>query len=392
VRPGAFYVDYDTHRLYLGTDPDGHQVRASSIDKAITIRSRSVTLDGINVRRFAPSVPHMGAIVVAGADARVQNMTIRDNATNGLHIYAAGVRVRNVTTVDNGMMGLTGTHADSLVLDHVVVDHNNTEHFNTSPSAGGAKIGRSNSVLIRDSVFDDNDGTGLWFDESSYDVGVFGSRMIGNSGHGMSYEISGRADIVGNLIVDNQGNGIKINDSDDIQIWNNTLVGNNRAINVVQDDRDVNPMHSYRDPTLPLSWQSRHVAVRNNLMADSTGDCLLGVEDFTGRFSAIDLDVTAFGNVYNRPDAESPRWIVVWSRGRGDPFAFRSLPRFQKTSEQEEPGAELTGEPAVTAYAPTPAVQALVDEVAQPLPAPIAEHASLAAGQRHLGAWADHLP
>jgi hypothetical protein len=393
VRPGAFYVDYDKHRLYLNADPDGHEVRASSIDKAITIRSPGVTVRGLNVRRFAPSVPHMGAVVVAGRRASLEDLTVRDNATTGVHILSSGVRVRNVTVVDNGMMGLTGTSANSLVLDHVVVEHNNVEQFNPSPSAGGAKIGRSQSVVIRDSAFERNFGTGLWFDESSFNVGIFDSTMIGNAGHGLSYEISGRADIVGNLIVGNQGNGIKINNSDDIQIWNNTLIRNNRAINIVQDDRDVNPMHSYRDPTLPLSWQSRHVAVRNNIMADSTGDCLLGMEDFTGRFSAIDLDVSALGNVYGRPDSASPRWFVVWSRGHGDPYAFRTMGQFRKTSEQEQPGVSLTGEPVVTdSYAPRRVVQSLVPEIAQPLPTPIARHAGLAAGVRHLGAWITAAP
>ena len=44
--------------------PPGRAVRASTLTKAMSIRSTGVTVDGINVRGFAPSVPNMGAITV----------------------------------------------------------------------------------------------------------------------------------------------------------------------------------------------------------------------------------------------------------------------------------------------------------------------------------------
>ncbi|HEY9293509.1 MAG TPA: right-handed parallel beta-helix repeat-containing protein, partial [Microlunatus sp.] len=389
VRPGAFFVDEDKQRLYLGSDPTDHEVRASSLTKAVSIRSRGVTLRGINVRRFAPSVPHMGAVTIAGPDVSLQDLTISENATTGLHTMARRTRLLGVRLVDNGMIGMTATRADDLVLDQVMVEGNNVEGFNTSPVAGGAKIGRTRSVVIRDSEFVDNHGTGVWLDESSYDVGIVNSQMIGNGKHGISVEVSGRIDLVGNLLVDNRGNGIKINDTSDAQIWNNTVVGNQRAINIVQDGRDLDPSGTYRDPRLPLPWQIRNIAVRNNVMSGSSGDTLLGVEDFTGRFSAVELDVTALGNLYHRPDPHGdPRWIVVWSRGAGDPYAFKGLAPFRKTAMQELPGALLSGGSVVQSDLSTrPAVHKIAAAIAQPLPSALAERVGQPTDERQLGAW-----
>ena len=60
VGPGTFYVDYTGDKLYLGNSPVGHTVRASDLPKAISVRAPGTTIDGINVRRYAPSCPDDG--------------------------------------------------------------------------------------------------------------------------------------------------------------------------------------------------------------------------------------------------------------------------------------------------------------------------------------------
>jgi hypothetical protein len=388
VVDGTFYVDYARNRLYVGSDPTGKTVEASSLAKAISIRSANTVIRGIGVRNYAPSVPHMGAVTVDAPNVTLEKVTILRSATTGLHIKDRDGTLRDVTTNENGMMGISATGANNLHLDRVVAQGNNIERFNSAPSAGGVKIGRTVGVTVEDSAFEDNFGNGLWFDESVYDIGVFNSRLAGNTGHGLSVEISGKADIADNIIARNLRNGIKINDSDTIRVWNNTLSQNNRSINIVQDDRDLDAQGSYRDWTLPLTWQNRDIEVSNNIISSSSGNCLLCVEDYSGRWRAAQLNITALGNVYYRPDNRSPRWVVVWARGSKPPEVFETLIEFWEATGQERQSRLLTGEPVLTdELRPEPIVSHSVGAVARPLPVALATKCRVAPGMQHLGAW-----
>ncbi len=332
----------------------------------------------------------MGTITVEAPNVTLTDMRIMDNATTGVHVMAPGVTVRRVVLARNGMMGMTATQADGLQVRGVRVRRNNAELFNAAPSAGGLKIDRSSEITVRDSTFVANHGTGLWFDESVYRLAVVGSRMAKNDGHGLALEISGSADVVDNLIVDNAGDGIKINDTDHVRVWNNTLARNGRPLNVVQDGRDVDPDGSYRDWTLPLTYRNGPISLSNNVVAAprSSANCLLCVEDYSGRFSAEDMQVTALGNLYQRTRADNPGWAVVWSVGPGDPAVFDNLEAFRAQTGQESPGKLLTGQAAVSATNNlTSAVRRLRSHVALPVPAWLAELAGVRAGARHLGSW-----
>lgn len=396
VVPGAFYVDYSTDRLYLGTNPAGKEVRGSDIAKAISIRARGTTVRGIGVRRFAPSVPNMGAVTAEASRITLDNVVIRDNATTGLHVVGSGVSLRHVTVAANGMLGLSATYADGLRVDGLLAEHNNTEGFNMSPVAGGAKIGRTRGVSVRHSVFRRNAGTGLWFDESTYDGEVLDSSSLANEGHGLSLEISAKFLVADALVADNDGYGIKVNNTSDVSLWNNTVVGNDRPINIVQDERSADvrsasghdPRQAFPDPT--MSWLNGPVRVHNNIMGQSRGsaNCLLCVEDYSGRRTAKQMRVSLSGNVYQRRTSSSPAWMVVWSRGHRDPEVFSTVAAFQAATGWEFAHLELTGEPAVgTAWKASDDVTERSSSVALPLPADVAHQLGRPPGVRHLGAW-----
>ncbi len=397
VREGTFYVDYDSDELVLGSDPSGRSVTASALTRALRIRSVGMVVRDIGVRKYGPSVPHMGAVTVEAADVTLDGVAVTDNATTGVHVLSSGVRLQDVDLARNGMMGFTATEADGLEVIRVTARENNVERFNSSPASGGAKIGRTTGVLVRDSEFSGNHANGLWFDESVYDLTVTSSRMVDNAGHGASIELVGKAVVAGNVVARNGGNGLKVNDSEDVEIWNNTFVDNARSLNIVQDDRDLDPRGTFQDPDLPLTWKTQDIAIRNNVLVrtgtvpvpgDESRVCLLCVEDYSGRWTAAEMDVTALGNVYQRPDAMSPKWVVVWSRRDKDPYVFRSVEDFRRTVYQEGSGAEFTGTPALSDdLRPLPALEARYASVAQPLPRNVAELVGREVGTQHLGAW-----
>src|SRR5207237_4592060 len=119
---------------------------------------------------------------------------------------------------NSGMLGINASYADGLTLDHVVSVNNNTEHFNTSPVSGGAKIGRTRGITVSDSVFSDNDGPGLWIDESSYDMTVTNNEMSHNAKHGISIEIYDKAIVNNNTFVCHGGYGIKVHTTNTLSI------------------------------------------------------------------------------------------------------------------------------------------------------------------------------
>lgn len=388
VRPGTFFVDEDSDLLYLGSDPTGRDVRASDLAKAVSVRAAGTRVIGIGVRRYATSVPHMGSVTVEAPQVRLEDMAIEQNATTGLHVLARRVRLTRLSLRGNGMMGLTTNGADGLRIDGLHVVGNNRERFNPAPAAGGAKIGRSTDVEVRDSVFERNLGTGLWFDESVLGIRVLDSRMLRNAAHGISLELSGRALVAGNVLAHNGGNGLKVNDTSEVSIWNNTFTANDREINVVQDDRDLDDQGSFLDESLPLSFRNGPVVIGNNVIAGTArrSDCLICVEDYSDRMSAEDMKVSVTGNLYQRPTGDRPRTLVLWSRGDGAK-AFRSLRAFRRGTGQESTGRLFTGRRVLGhGERVTNLVDELASAIAVRLPRSVATALGISRGANRLGA------
>ncbi|MWA04178.1 hypothetical protein F8568_028125 [Actinomadura sp. LD22] len=396
VKDGTFYVDEASRRLYLGSDPRGHDVRASTLSEAITVGGAGSRLRGIGVRRYATSLPQLGSVKVTAPDVTVENVAVNESATTGLSVLAAHARVRHVTTTGNGMLGVHANYADDLRLDAVRSTGNNVEHFKYSPVSGGVKVTRSRKVAVTGGVFADNLGKGVWMDESVYDITLTGDRILRNADHGVSLELSAKAVVAGNVIAGNAGDGLKVNNTSDVQIWNNSLAGNGRTIHLAQDPRSPSDPHAAgRDPRQKtadpaMTWRVSKVVISNNTLADARPGtpCLLCVEDGTHQRGGGQMGVAADGNVYVRPDG-NPRTLVRWARGSGGTTDFGDLGRFRSQTGQEKRGALKT---AATAAGPDGELERTVAAQADagnalPLPAPIATLLDKPTGTRHVGAW-----
>ncbi|KAB2377512.1 DUF1565 domain-containing protein [Actinomadura montaniterrae] len=396
VKDGTFYVDEASRRLYLGSDPRGHDVRASTLAEAITVGGAGSRLRGIGVRRYATSLPQLGSVKVTAPDVTVENVAVNESATTGLSVLAAHARVRHVTTTGNGMLGVHANYADDLRLDAVRSTGNNVEHFKYSPVSGGVKVTRSRKVAVTGGVFADNLGKGVWMDESVYDITLTGNRILRNADHGVSLELSAKAVVAGNVIGDNAGDGLKVNNTSDVQIWNNSLAGNGRTIHLAQDARSPSDPHAAgRDPRQKtadpaMTWRVSKVVISNNTLADARSGtpCLLCVEDGTHRRGAGQMGVAVDGNVYVRPDG-NPRTLVQWARSSGGTTDFGDLGRFRSETGQEKRGVLKTAATAAGQDGElerTVAAQADAD-TALPLPAPIAALLGKPTGTRHIGAF-----
>ncbi len=397
VVPGTFYVDKANSRLYMGTNPGKREVRASRLKTALSVQGAGSVVRGIGVRRYATSLPLMGTLRVMAGNVTLENVTVTDNATQGIFVNKSGARLRKVTTQRNGSMGLQAVYADGLKLESVKVLDNNVERFKKAPAAGGVKITRSRGLTFKNSVFAGNHGTGLWMDESVYDAKVIGNDMVRNASHGSSFEISSQVVYANNLVAKNSNQGLKINNATNVQIWNNTVVGNGgRPIWLVQDSRLAKNLSTYghdRRRSLPdptVTWVLKNLAVHNNVFSGtgSSNKTLLQLQDDVLDRTAGSIGVVTNGNAYHRPSTTAPAYAVIWASGRTNPYVYSSISKFRSATGRESRGKEFNGAAIVdSAYRPTTALRNVTYATATPLSSTIASLTGKASGSRHVGAW-----
>jgi parallel beta-helix repeat protein len=390
VTAGTFYVDYATDQLFVGSNPAGRTVKASDLVKAATIAGPGSVLRGIGVRNYAPSVPDMGAVAVAGVNVTVENVEINDSATTGLSVFSTGATLNKVTAARSGMLGAHASYADGLKATDMLLLDNNSERFNRAPVAGGFKVHRSRGVTIADSVYSGNLGNQLWFDESVYGITVTGNDILRGTGNGVVLELSATATVADNRIIGNTLDGLLISDTGQVDVWNNTISKNARSINIVQGTRRAtqldtaghDPRQVLPDPT--VTWITGNITVSNNVLADGTFKCVLCVEDFSHERSAAQMNIVSDGNVFKRSSASMPVWATVWSRGAGNPAVYTSIAEYSAATGQDVNSVAIDGGDAATLAA---AIRSSEATASRPLPAKVAPLIGQAAGARHLGAW-----
>ncbi|WP_375426346.1 right-handed parallel beta-helix repeat-containing protein [uncultured Friedmanniella sp.] len=394
VDADSFFVDESGGRLVIGTDPDGAEVRASTLSKGLTIVGAGDTVRGIGVRRYATSVWQLGAATVNNAGVTVEDMVFLDNATTGLSVFAADVTLNRLTSSGNGLMGFHANQADGLEATDLAALDNNREHFNRTPAAGGMKLTASRHVSITDSEFSDNEGHGLWFDVACYDVDLAGSRAERNTGSGIVLEISSHVRVVDNLALDNGLNGLWVIDTDQVEVANNTFARNEGAnLVLVTDGRTTSrPGLSSGDPRRPddpeMVWQSRQVEVYDNVLADG-GSCVVCVVDYTGRLSGAELQLRFDHNYYQQPAAGVA--FASWPSGKPGPaLSYADAATYRDATGQDQASrvAPVAARPAVARSGElSPAVNEAAAEVAEGLSGTAAAASDGEAGLRQLGAW-----
>lgn len=395
VAPGTFFHDRGGNALYLGTSPVGRHVRAAALGKAIRVVADGVVLRGFGVRRFAPSVPDLGAVTVERSGVLLEHVAVIESSTGGISVTrgvgvaAAGVTLRNVLVARNGFTGIHANYADGLVLDRVLADANNAERFSPSPSAAGAKITASRDLTVRDSIFRANAATGLWFDHSTYDVKVLASEFRDNARHGAFVEVSAVLRFADNIVAGNAEDGLMVNNSSHARIWNNTFVGNRRNMVLAQDDRRPSNAPWARDVRFPndpaMTFLVGPVEHFNNVLANPRpgAPCVFCA---TGYATADSMAITSNGNVFSRPSASAPSVLVLWSTGRTTDDRYANL-AVHTAATGDDTGSVLVDGPAVVTPYGLPTASMPGSVATQPLPADIAALLGRAAGTRHIGAF-----
>jgi parallel beta-helix repeat protein len=400
VVAGTFYVDVAAQRLFLGTSPSGHTVRASDLAEAIYLNhATGSVVRGLGVRRYATPVLRYGTVKAFGDGTRLQDLVVEDSATVGIGIRGTGVTVDHTTVRRQGQLGIQAYQSDNLVLTGNRVEGNNTEQFAEIPVAGGIKITSSRHLRIAANYVSGNKSTGIWLDESCYDARVVSNDVVGNSRHGIYFEISALAIIADNVVTDSGGSAIRVADSGYVRIWNNTVLRAHTAVDIIDGPRVATDLslagHDKRQP-LPdpdVTWIVTDVQVRN-LVADSGGRgdtaVLLGANDGNRLRSAATMRITADSDVYVRPPGV-PATLVQWSYWPTALRSYSTLAGMAAATGQERLGIELTGGTGVFANAAAGDLRLRSDSPARgrgtALPADIAAALGRSAGAVDPGAF-----
>ena len=194
VVAGTFWVDQSNKRIYLhGTDAAKGGVEVSSLDVFLTIQGADSVVEGLRVARFSNSADDYGVVKLLGAADRtvVRDVEITDAAFQAFMLAGEestsgileGVVLENLTISRANWMGISSNMVGNLTMRRLWIAHlNQFKEFTNAPQSGAFKASRNRNVKFVDGVVENNNGHGVWFDQSSYDAEVAGNRITGNWG------------------------------------------------------------------------------------------------------------------------------------------------------------------------------------------------------------------
>lgn len=379
VVAGTFFVDEPGRRLYVGTDPAGKQVDASTLQQGLVIQGAGTVVRGIGARRYGNTFWMGGAISAQVDNLVLEHVVSSQNATIGVNGWGKSMRFDHITVTESGALGLALNRVNDFRLTNSLVRENNIESFKQAPVSGGAKITNSERVLILGNGFDQNQTDGLWFDAGVLGVTVVGNRFNYNGGNGLELEWTSKAVVANNYFIRNKKAGVYIIDANTISLWNNTFFENETySVRLFQDTRRS------ADPV--FSMLVRDVTMRNNVLAYGEGSCQYLVDDYNKQITGQNMRMKSEGNAYHRASSSSPSNMVCWANG-SSLASYKSLTAFRAATGNDLQSTLSEGTPILTsAYRLTPAALANNTSVALPVPSAVASLIGVADNTRALGA------
>jgi hypothetical protein len=434
--PGRFFIDAYTNRLYLGENPAGKKVEVTDLQTLLNVLATDVTLRGFGVRRYAASNPQGAVVKIQRARGVAENLVFEDCSMKGLGLYgdrdattgAHGSRVNKVTTRRIGNLGFAITLCDDVTYSGVLAELCNDARFFYAPSAGGFKMSRGRRIRVDRSIFRDNYGIGLWFDEDVAHITITNSDFIRNEQRDLVLEL-GFNHVVANCYFRDSGTGgLQTLNVESVEVWNCTFVGQGRLRGTSTRDSFANPRQisinaderTPRNSSSPGSkvgvdpriaaglipawpgsadkgWIPRKQLVRNSVFGHSNVQAYIGNEDYRKSNDTDEswqvIGVTLNGNVYNRNPATTTQYPWIMARGyvanQSGEIIATTLSQMRSLFPGLETNAlEIVGASIVDSDGDIIATQrAAADAVAVPLPDYIANLIGQPTGSTHAGAW-----
>ena len=223
IGPGEWWFDYANHIIYFHDDPTGHTVETSVLNKAFGGPGNNVIIQYLTIEKFASMYP-VGAIgETQGPNALTQetNWTIENCEVTLNHGFGVRINYRmhilNNYIHDNGQTGIGGgigwraapatqSAMSGILIQGNTINHNDYAHFDPQFGSGGIKFGATSGVTIRHNTIQNNEGSGIHFDDDSGSQFVDGNTITDNSdADGLQMEIGGGTSVFRNNFVARNG-------------------------------------------------------------------------------------------------------------------------------------------------------------------------------------------
>lgn len=307
VGPGEFHVSDGSDTITLGSDPNGNEVRASDLDQALHSWGPNSVVQGLGFRRYANAYEQGGGIRLNDTGGIIRDVVVEDMATSGITMSNGNKVVDHVTVRRSGQLGIGGHKNNNSVVSNSIFTGNNIEHFKDEPVSGGMKFTTARTVTVRNVEANNNRGTGIWFDESSYDLTIVNNTANGNTKHGIEVEISAKGIIANNQAINGGEDGIILFDSGEFKVFNNEVGGSSLfGIKLAQDDR--------RSGDAAIPFLTRDIQLSNNVFGNGGYFQLYALDGRTRR--AVDgWNVTVTGNLFNKRAVKADPTMVAWGKG-----------------------------------------------------------------------------
>ncbi|KAA1057418.1 carbohydrate-binding domain-containing protein [Azospirillum argentinense] len=310
LKAGTFYFDYNADKIYIGDNPAGHKVEAGVTAHAFSGTADNVTIKNLVIEKYAPPVQH-GAIQ-GDVGWTIQDNELRLNYAVGATAQDGSKFIGNYVH-DNGEMGLGGAGAKILVEGNEVARNGAWSGIDVFWEGGGTKFAYTTDLVVRGNYSHDNTGFGLWTDIDNVGALYENNVVVGNSGGGITHEISYDAVIRNNVLVGNGfkpqaegwlwGGSIQIQNSQKVEAYGNKIditgVKGANGIVMIQQDRGAGEFGTYT---------TTNNKIHDNITVSKDGNGQSGGVADHNEAGMLNGGNVWDNNTYYMPDGDRWRW------------------------------------------------------------------------------------
>ncbi len=336
VTSGTFYLDSANRQLYIGDNPTAKVVEATALLSSLRM-SKNASSDPSNTIIRGLGFAHYAdrAITVGAPNITFENNTFVWNGQNGVWLFGGSDHIlRGNIFSYNGRNGVSGGNMDRILVEENTFSYNNVERFNTKWDAAGIKIARTDGLIFRNNIVENNFSTGMWMDISSSNATVVNNTVRHNEELGIFFELSHKAIIAGNVAHHNNV-GIIIADSSNARVYNNTLSLNNQQILVKDSIRENTNLE---EKAAGITWITSNNVIKNNILSDAEDTAI----NASGcRPSALMIANSDY-NAYYRPLSNVQPILSKWSLSSSQCLVkYLSLTIFNSATGFEQRGLSV---------------------------------------------------
>ena len=227
---GSWYFDHVNGKVYIPTNPSGHELELGSTPLAFSGSATNVLIDHITVEKYAVRA-QWGAIGGNTSGSAWEVTSVESCLNHGAGIYLGpNSQILNSYIHHNGQIGIKLSGANVKAVNNEV-SWNNQSGFYQEWEAGGSKFWSTTNLVVQGNYVHDNIGKGLWTDTNNVGTVYDANVVMNNAGVGIQHEVSYSSIIRNNIVKGNSavavawlGNAqIRLMNSSNGNVYSNTI-------------------------------------------------------------------------------------------------------------------------------------------------------------------------